>query len=172
MKWPQGCWWERRHRSKLRMGMLPCRNWRLRVSGLATLTFQVMDWKGHAIAQAFNCQLPTTAAWVRAQVRPHGNCGRQSGTGAGFLRVLRLTLPIISPTMNEYNNPSFATMFQLALLNTCIIHTSCRVQVYCLRNPLLPVMHARTDRHRHTHTHTHTHTLSLSLSHLIPLARV
>jgi hypothetical protein len=31
--------------------------------------------------------------------------------------------PVAHVTMNEYNNPSFATMFQRALLNTCI--TTC-----------------------------------------------
>jgi hypothetical protein len=94
MKWPRGRRREWRHRSKLKLVTLPFTNWRLWVSGLATLTCQCMVWKGRAIAQAVNCQLPATAAWVWPQVRSHGNCGRQSGTVAGFLRVLRLTLPI------------------------------------------------------------------------------
>jgi hypothetical protein len=34
---------------------------------------------------------------VRAQVRPRGICGEQSGIGAGFLRVLQFPLPIIIP---------------------------------------------------------------------------
>jgi hypothetical protein len=37
------------------------------------------------------------AAWVRCQVRSCGICGEQSGSGAGFLRVLRFHLPILIP---------------------------------------------------------------------------
>jgi hypothetical protein len=40
--------------------------------------------------------LPTAAARVRVRAAC-GVCGRQSGTGAGFLRVLRFPLPIIPP---------------------------------------------------------------------------
>jgi hypothetical protein len=42
-----------------------------------------------AIAQAVSHWLPTAASSVRALVRSCGICGGQSGTGAGFLRVLR-----------------------------------------------------------------------------------
>jgi hypothetical protein len=52
---------------------------------------------GRAIAQAVNRQLPTAAAWVRARIRSCGICGEQSGTGAGFLRVLWFPLPIRIP---------------------------------------------------------------------------
>jgi hypothetical protein len=40
---------------------------------------------------------PTAAARVRSQVRSCGISGGQSGTGAGFLRVLRFPLPILIP---------------------------------------------------------------------------
>jgi hypothetical protein len=52
---------------------------------------------GRYVAQAVSCRLPTTAARVRAQVRPCGICGEQSDTGAGFLRLLRFPLPILIP---------------------------------------------------------------------------
>jgi hypothetical protein len=53
--------------------------------------------KGHAIAQAVSRWLSTTAAQVRSQVTSCGICGGQSGTGAGFLRVLRFPLSILIP---------------------------------------------------------------------------
>jgi hypothetical protein len=43
---------------------------------------------GRAVAQAVSPWLPTAAARVRVRVAC-GVCGAQSGTGAGFLRVLR-----------------------------------------------------------------------------------
>jgi hypothetical protein len=51
---------------------------------------------GRAVAQAVSRWLPTAAARVRVRAAC-GVCGEQSGTGAGFLRVLRFPLPIIPP---------------------------------------------------------------------------
>jgi hypothetical protein len=50
---------------------------------------------GRAVTQAVSRWLPTAAARVR--VAACGVCGGQSGTGAGFLRVLRFPLPITAP---------------------------------------------------------------------------
>jgi hypothetical protein len=51
---------------------------------------------GRAAAQAVSRWLPTAAARVRIRAA-YGFCGGQSGTEAGFLRVLRFPLPIIPP---------------------------------------------------------------------------
>jgi hypothetical protein len=53
--------------------------------------------KGRPLAQAVSLPLPTAATRVQDHVRPCGFCGGQSGTGAGFLRVFRFTLPILIP---------------------------------------------------------------------------
>jgi hypothetical protein len=50
---------------------------------------------GPAIAQAVSRRLPIAAARVREQVRSCGICGRQSGTGVRFIRVLRFPLSIL-----------------------------------------------------------------------------
>jgi hypothetical protein len=46
---------------------------------------------------------PTATARVRSQVR---SCGGQSGTGAGFLRVLRFPLPIYFPPTAPHSSSS------------------------------------------------------------------
>jgi hypothetical protein len=50
-----------------------------------------------AIAEEVGCQLPTVAARVRSQVMSCGICWVKSGTGVGFLRVLRFHLQILIP---------------------------------------------------------------------------
>jgi hypothetical protein len=54
---------------------------------------------GRTIAQAVSRRLPTAAAWVRAPDRTCLICSGQTGTEAGFLRILRFPLPILIPPM-------------------------------------------------------------------------
>jgi hypothetical protein len=57
-------------------------------------TIIINFWKkGRAIAQAVSRRLPTAAARLRAWFMSCGNCGRQSDTREGFLRVFRFYLP-------------------------------------------------------------------------------
>jgi hypothetical protein len=74
---------------------------------------------GRVIAQAVSRWLLTAAARVRARVTSCGICGGQSGTGAGFLRLLRFPLPIIPPITSQsissiiwgwYNRPVVASL--------------------------------------------------------------
>jgi hypothetical protein len=58
---------------------------------------------GSAIAQAVSRRLPTADVRVRAQVRSCEISGGQSGTGAGFLRVLRFPLPIFIPPIAPHS---------------------------------------------------------------------
>jgi hypothetical protein len=52
---------------------------------------------GCAIAQAVSRWISTEAARVRSQATSCGICGGQSGNGAGFLLVLRFSLPVLIP---------------------------------------------------------------------------
>jgi hypothetical protein len=73
-----------------------------------------------AIAQVVSRWISTAAARVRFRVWSSGIYGRQSGAGAGFLRVLRFPLPIFIPpiapqspspiTWGWYNRPEAAAV--------------------------------------------------------------
>jgi hypothetical protein len=65
------------------------------VSGSVTKAYNFyLPVKGWAITQAVSRRLPMTAAWVRTC----GICGRLSGTEAGFLKVIQISLPNIPPS--------------------------------------------------------------------------
>jgi hypothetical protein len=61
---------------------------------------------GRAIAQAVSRWLPAAEARVRARVRSCGICGGQSGTVAGFLRVLWFPLPTFIPPISPQSPAS------------------------------------------------------------------
>jgi hypothetical protein len=58
---------------------------------------RLTDSVGRAIAHETSRRLLTATDWVRNQVRSFGIGGAQYGTGTGFFRVLRFTLPIVIP---------------------------------------------------------------------------
>jgi hypothetical protein len=60
-------------------------------------TVLVNNKYGCAIAQAVSPRLPTAAARVPAHARSCGIYGKQSGTDASFLWILRFSLPVLIP---------------------------------------------------------------------------
>jgi hypothetical protein len=71
-----------------------------------TCAQEIPDFEGRGIAQAVILRLPTAAARDRVQVRSCGISGGQSGTGAGFLQVLRFLLPILIPPTAAHSSSS------------------------------------------------------------------
>jgi hypothetical protein len=81
---------------------------------------------GCVIAQAVIRWFPTSADRVRARFRSCWICGGQSGTGACFLRVLRILLPVFIPPIAAqsfsiiwgwYNTPVAAAIRNVLSLN-------------------------------------------------------
>jgi hypothetical protein len=68
--------------------------------------FDLDQIRGRAIAHAVSRWFPTAMTRVQATVCSCGICGGQSGTGAGFLRVLRFPLPIFSPPIAAQSSSS------------------------------------------------------------------
>jgi hypothetical protein len=62
-----------------------------------TIRFMTNPYMAAPWLKRFCRWLPIAAARVRSRVWSSGICGGQSGTGAGFLRVLRFPLPIFIP---------------------------------------------------------------------------
>jgi hypothetical protein len=63
--------------------------------------------KGRAVAQVVRHWLPTVAARIRVRTAC-GVCGGQSGTGAGFLRVLRFPCQSFHRFLHHHNHPGLA----------------------------------------------------------------
>jgi hypothetical protein len=68
-----------------------------------------MTTEGPGVAQAVSRWLPIAAARVRVPTAC-GVCGGQSGTGAGFLRILPFPLPIIPPNSPSSYSPGVGTI--------------------------------------------------------------
>jgi hypothetical protein len=68
--------------------------------------FEVSIFHACAIAKVISRRIPTAAARVRSSVRSCGICGKQSGTGAGFLPVIRFPLPILIPPTAPHSSSS------------------------------------------------------------------
>jgi hypothetical protein len=62
-----------------------------------------------AVAQAVSRWLPTPAAQLGVRAAC-GVCGGQSGTGVGFLRVLRFPLPFMIPLISPSESSGAGTI--------------------------------------------------------------
>jgi hypothetical protein len=76
------------------------------------IKFSIYIFLGRAIAEAVSHWLPTAAARVQSRIWSSGISGGQSGTGAGFLRVLRFPLPFIPPNSPSSQSPGAGTIGQ------------------------------------------------------------
>jgi hypothetical protein len=75
--------------------------------------------QGRAMAQAVSWRLSTAVAWVQAQVRSCWTCGEQSGTGAGFLLVLRSPLHILIPPTAPHSSSTIRGWYNRPVSGQC-----------------------------------------------------
>jgi hypothetical protein len=59
---------------------------------------------GRAISPAVRRRLPPAATRIRSPLKSRGICGAQSGTGAGFLRIIWFPLPFLIPPNPPYSS--------------------------------------------------------------------
>jgi hypothetical protein len=78
----------------------------VRLRTKTTEFFFIVSLNGRAIAQAVSRQLSTATASIRSHFKSCGICGGQSGTAAGFLRVLLFSLPSLIPTTAPHSSSS------------------------------------------------------------------
>jgi hypothetical protein len=74
---------------------------------------------GRPLAQNVRRRLSTAVARVQARVRSCGICGEHSGTGAGFLRVLRFPLPIIPLTAPHSSSVFVRGWYKRSVIGLC-----------------------------------------------------
>jgi hypothetical protein len=55
-------------------------------------------------SSGINRRISMLATWVRSQLKSCGNCGGHSETGAGFLQILRVLLPILIQPNSPYSS--------------------------------------------------------------------
>jgi hypothetical protein len=108
---------------------------------------------GRAVAQAVSRRLPAVTVWIRAKVMPYGIYGVQSGTGRGFLEVLRFPCHSFHPLLYNHLLSGDGTLGQIVAAITSglsltpaqhkqktrfVLHVMCQVSVrYIIQNKKL-----------------------------------
>jgi hypothetical protein len=98
------------------------------------LKFEMTYFQGRAIAQAVSRRLLTAEARFRAQNSQWGFCGGQSGTGTGFIQVLRFSPVTIIPAMLYVHASSRAAWFNWRPADHIRPETTCNQarEIVCL----------------------------------------